>query len=126
MSSKPLIFVTIGDPCGIGPEVVAKALAQPKVYRLCRPVVIGSGPIMKQAVELTKVPLQVRQVNSLEEAGRLPDTVDLLDPGNLNPSQATPGRVVRCCGKGQRGVGAEGWGAHPGRKGPGHGHRPHQ
>ena len=38
MAGKPLIAITMGDPCGIGPEVVAKALAQEDVRRLCRPL----------------------------------------------------------------------------------------
>ena len=56
---KPGIAITMGDPCGIGPEVVAKALADPRVYASCRPVVVGSGYAMEQAVALTGVPLRV-------------------------------------------------------------------
>lgn len=39
----PKIVITIGDPSGIGPEVTAKALADPSVKKICRPLVIGSG-----------------------------------------------------------------------------------
>ena len=41
-SEKPILGITMGDPAGIGPEVIAKALAMPAVHRLCRPIVIGS------------------------------------------------------------------------------------
>ena len=34
---KPAIAITMGDPCGIGPEVVVKALSQAWVYASCRP-----------------------------------------------------------------------------------------
>ena len=40
-SIKPAIGITMCDPCGIGPEVVVKALADPQVYAMCRPLVIG-------------------------------------------------------------------------------------
>ena len=40
-NEKPAIAITMGDPCGIGPEVVIKALADPQVYASCRPVVVG-------------------------------------------------------------------------------------
>src|SRR5450756_3229743 len=38
---KPRIAITLGDPAGIGPEIVAKALKDPRVRRVCEPVVIG-------------------------------------------------------------------------------------
>ena len=45
---KPLLGITMGDPAGIGPEVIAKALAGTSLRRLCRPIVIGSLPVMQQ------------------------------------------------------------------------------
>lgn len=39
----PRIVVTIGDPAGIGPEVTYKALSDPSIKKICRPLVIGSG-----------------------------------------------------------------------------------
>ena len=42
MIDKPVIAITMGDPCGIGPEVVAKALSNKDVYASCRPIVIGN------------------------------------------------------------------------------------
>ena len=41
MSSKPRIAITLGDPSGIGPEIVAKAVRDPEVLSLCEPIVIG-------------------------------------------------------------------------------------
>jgi 4-hydroxythreonine-4-phosphate dehydrogenase len=38
---KPRIAITVGDPAGIGPEIVAKALRDPRVRRVCDPVVVG-------------------------------------------------------------------------------------
>ena len=53
--AKPLLGITMGDPAGIGPEVIAKALAGATVRRLCRPLVIGSFPVMQQAVKSLKL-----------------------------------------------------------------------
>ena len=33
--TKPLIGITVGDPVGIGPEVVAKTLVEPEIYTYC-------------------------------------------------------------------------------------------
>ena len=41
MSDRPLVALTLGDPSGVGPEVVAKALAEPVVHDHGRLFVIG-------------------------------------------------------------------------------------
>lgn len=54
---KPAIAITIGDPCGIGPEITVKALAHPEVLEWCRPVVVGSQKVLEQAAKLCGVPM---------------------------------------------------------------------
>jgi 4-hydroxythreonine-4-phosphate dehydrogenase len=98
-TDNPVIAITMGDPCGIGPEVVAKALADDEVYGTCRPVVVGSSWAMEQAVGLTGVSLEVREVDSLTDAGRSPGHVDVVDPHNLNPEDVVVGRISPACGK---------------------------
>jgi 4-hydroxythreonine-4-phosphate dehydrogenase len=46
--AKPLIAVTMGDPAGIGPEIVIKALADPDVRRKCRTVVLGDRHVLER------------------------------------------------------------------------------
>ncbi len=41
MSMKPRIAITLGDPAGIGPEIVSKALRDPLVLAACEPIVVG-------------------------------------------------------------------------------------
>jgi 4-hydroxythreonine-4-phosphate dehydrogenase len=38
---KPRIAITVGDPAGIGPEIAARAAADPRVLAVCEPVVYG-------------------------------------------------------------------------------------
>ena len=38
----PRVGITMGDPAGVGPEVVLKALREPALYEHCRPVVFGT------------------------------------------------------------------------------------
>ena len=49
---RPTIAITMGDPFGIGPEITVKALADPGIYEICRPVVIGSRPVMEYVLAL--------------------------------------------------------------------------
>jgi 4-hydroxythreonine-4-phosphate dehydrogenase len=44
--TRPRIAITIGDPAGIGPEIVLKALQDPEIYVACRPVVYGSPDVV--------------------------------------------------------------------------------
>ena len=98
-TAKPAIAITMGDPCGIGPEVVVKALADPRVYSSCRPLVIGNGYAIRQAVKLTGLSLQVNEVDDPATGGLDPGVVDLVDIHNLNPEDITVGRISPACGK---------------------------
>ena len=51
-TNKPIIVVTMGDPCGIGPEIIVKAVADKTVQTACLPVVIGDRGVMKRAITL--------------------------------------------------------------------------
>ncbi len=98
-AQKPAIAITMGDPCGIGPEVVVKALADPRVYDSCRPMVIGNTYAMNQAVKATGLPLAIRETDDPTCAGEDPATVDVVDIHNLNPEDITVGQLSVPCGK---------------------------
>src|SRR5216683_95798 len=44
--ARPRIGITMGDPAGIGPEVVLKAVAEEEVRAVCRPVIIGDAQLL--------------------------------------------------------------------------------
>jgi 4-hydroxythreonine-4-phosphate dehydrogenase len=96
---RPAIAITMGDPCGIGPEVVVKALADPNVYAACRPMVVGNAYAMQQAVALTGSRLSIRQTDDPTSAGEDPAIVDVVDIGNLNPEDISVGQLSVACGK---------------------------
>jgi 4-phospho-D-threonate 3-dehydrogenase / 4-phospho-D-erythronate 3-dehydrogenase len=52
---KPLLGITMGDPAGIGPEVIAKAMTSRVVRQLCCPLVIGSFPVMERTIKALKL-----------------------------------------------------------------------
>src|SRR3954463_10575245 len=51
----PVIALTMGDPAGVGPEVVLKALADPEVAPLADWVVIGDRRILELAERFTDI-----------------------------------------------------------------------
>ena len=42
----PRIGITMGDPAGIGPEVVLKAVAEEEISRICVPIIIGDAQLL--------------------------------------------------------------------------------
>ena len=99
VSEKPAIAITMGDPCGIGPEVVVKALSEAWVYASCRPLVVGNVYAMQRAVELTGTSLRINEPGDPATAGDAPQVIDVLDIKNLNPEDITVGEISPTCGK---------------------------
>jgi len=96
--NRPRIAITMGDPAGVGPEVVMKALAHEDVYARCRPLVVGDLPRLVQAGRLVGSRLAVRTVSGPEEARFEAGTVDCIDLG-LVAAGAPFGRVSAACGE---------------------------
>jgi 4-hydroxythreonine-4-phosphate dehydrogenase len=92
-ATKPLLGITMGDPAGIGPEVIAKGLARPLVRRLCRPLVIGSPDVLAKAVCALKVSVKIRRVAPpafAASAGVIPVWDPLKEPlGDFQPGKVS-------------------------------------
>jgi len=58
LDNKPTIALTVGDPAGIGPEVVVKALADRELQPLAHWIVAADGAVIRRAEQITGVPLQ--------------------------------------------------------------------
>ncbi|MGH7146339.1 MAG: 4-hydroxythreonine-4-phosphate dehydrogenase PdxA, partial [Nitrospiraceae bacterium] len=80
VTRKPILGLTMGDPAGIGPEVIAKAVMMPQVRRLCRPLVIGSPAVMERTVRSLHLPLRVTAVSGHGDAVGRSAELPVLDP----------------------------------------------
>ena len=47
MNNKKIIGITMGDPASIGPEITVKAFADPSLYELCCPLVVGDANVSR-------------------------------------------------------------------------------
>lgn len=91
MSKIPLVAITMGDPVGIGPEIIIKALSDLKIYEICRPVVLGD----EEALSANFKGLDKKAINSIQrpsEAKGIPGQIDLIPISRLNKSSTVPGR----------------------------------
>src|SRR5512147_1260484 len=92
MEQKPLILITMGDPAGIGPEIIAKSLAGAELFDTCRPVVVGDAGVMKKQVEEMRLAVRVRSTKTVGEADPAPGTIDVLSLNLVNMNGHTWGR----------------------------------
>jgi len=95
---KPVIAVTLGDPAGIGPEIIAKTLADPETYRICRPLVVGESHAMRMGVEVAGLSLTINPLAEPGEAGFSHGAIDLIDLSNLDPSKIEMGKPAAMTG----------------------------
>jgi 4-hydroxythreonine-4-phosphate dehydrogenase len=77
--SRPIIAITMGDPAGIGPEVIMKSLMHRDVFEMCRPVVIGNVERLRQAGEIVGANLHLNAISKPAEGKYKPGTVDVID-----------------------------------------------
>jgi 4-hydroxythreonine-4-phosphate dehydrogenase len=79
----PTIAISMGDPAGIGPEVLVKALADPSLSDLARWVIVGDGAILRHVQETLELRLPESPSVTIVDLGLL--TPDDLEVGRVNP-----------------------------------------
>lgn len=96
---KPVIAITMGDPCGIGPEIIAAALADEAVHEVATPLVLGDRRVMERAIALVG---NVQQLVTLmenelpEQTG--PDRIYLQELSQLESAAMVYGRPTAASG----------------------------
>jgi 4-hydroxythreonine-4-phosphate dehydrogenase len=104
MNNLPIIAITMGDPSGIGPEIIIKALQAPDVANRCVPLVIGDRVALKRALAVCGSNLKIREIAAAGEARSIPEgTIPLLAVSRLTemdmefgaPSEAAGNAVYR-------------------------------
>jgi 4-hydroxythreonine-4-phosphate dehydrogenase len=98
--NRPLLAITMGDPAGIGPEVVLKALRHFDVYHRCRPLVLGDRRILRRAASWIDGSALTYDVVADPADGRYePDAITLIDLANAAPELCPPGQVSATAGR---------------------------
>src|SRR3972149_10310598 len=75
---KLLIGITMGDPCGIGPEIILKSLKSPAVRKIANYVIIGNKNAFDQAARTLKIPFKYRIISHIAEIENSNPPVSLL------------------------------------------------
>jgi 4-hydroxythreonine-4-phosphate dehydrogenase len=84
---RPTLALTLGDPAGIGPEIMAKALAEGSAYDLMKPVGVGSRGVLEQVIEGAGLELRLRSIDAPADARGERGTVDLIETGSIEKAR---------------------------------------
>jgi 4-hydroxythreonine-4-phosphate dehydrogenase len=89
---RPVLAVTMGDPAGVGPEVIVKALECAEVWDVCRPVVVGDARWLEEARRIVGTQRPVRAVDAIGQAGN-GESVDVQNLTNVDATRFERGQV---------------------------------
>ena len=98
-TKRPILAISMGDPAGVGPEVIVKSLGVPDIFTRCRPLVVGSAEVMRAAAKIVGSNWKIRALAAPEKALYQPGTIDVLDLGGVDMAQLRYGAVQAQCGE---------------------------
>lgn len=93
-----IIAVTMGDPAGIGPEIIIKALAEGELSGT-QAVVVGCAATLRRILALGVTPAaELRIIDNVSQAHFAPGVINVLDEPLANPEALIPGKVQKEAG----------------------------
>lgn len=96
--TKPVIGITMGDPAGVGPEIVAKAAAAGSLEKDAHPIIVGDQRLFEHGMQIAKVNVDFQVAYTLDEALRMMGIV-VLDTKRFNAADLVMGELSVECGK---------------------------
>lgn len=96
---KPVVALTMGDPAGIGPEIILKALKSAELHEQARFVIVGSRPIMEKVVQEMEINTTFPDFDSSREWSSAPGRLPLYQVGDLHPAAYEVGQVAARTGR---------------------------
>lgn len=96
---RPITAITMGDPAGIGPEIVVGTMLDKEIHEVCRPFVIGSIAIMDRAAKVLGKELKYNKISDPDEAKYEYGVVDILETGDYDTDSIVWGEVQELAGR---------------------------
>jgi 4-hydroxythreonine-4-phosphate dehydrogenase len=95
----PHIGITMGDPTGIGPEIIVKALSMEEPFQTCRPIVFGDREVLSKTIRIQNLSVALKVIDRIPEDGYLPNNIFLLPITQLEADSLCFGKPDRACGE---------------------------
>lgn len=96
---RPVTAITMGDPAGIGPEIVVGAMLDKELHECCKPFVIGSIAIMDRAAKVLGRELRYNKIEDPEQAKYEYGTIDIMETGDYDTDSIEWGKVQKLAGQ---------------------------
>nr|WP_129600507.1 4-hydroxythreonine-4-phosphate dehydrogenase PdxA [Anaerophilus nitritogenes] len=96
---RSYIGIPMGDPAGVGPEIVVKALNNEEVYKWSKPVVIGDKKTLEQAMKFCNVDFKIKVIENVEQGEYEKGILNLIDLKNIDIEKLQIGKVQGMAGK---------------------------
>ena len=97
--ARPRIAVPIGDPAGIGPEIVVKAALDPASVKEAEIVICGSAEVIRNILPVTGLSGEIRLIEDPEDGFYETGILNVIDIPNVDMSEFEFGKVSAMCGR---------------------------
>jgi 4-hydroxythreonine-4-phosphate dehydrogenase len=91
-TNKPILAVTLGDPAGIGPEIVSAALADPMSTQRANGIIVGDLVAVERAIKVQNLNVKTKKISAVSEAEFIPGVLNVFDI-NISSANLTMGKV---------------------------------
>jgi len=96
---RPVIAITMGDPAGIGAEIIVKALSKKEIYKKSKPIAIGSECVINDAIKFIPSNLKLNVIKNTEEIKGEFGIIDFIDLANIKLDEFNYGKVSAKAGQ---------------------------
>ncbi len=97
---RPIIAVPMGDPAGVGPEIVIRALSGQTVNDAAKCVCLGDARVLERALRYPKMPrAEIKLITDPADGDYRPGAVNVMDLKNVDMDSFRVGEVSGMCGR---------------------------
>jgi len=95
---RPIIGITMGDPAGIGPEIIVKAILEYDINKICRPIVIGDAGVIKNILKTCKLSAEIKTIKKIGNPPAGTGKIEIIDLNNVDIKNLKAGVPGKTCG----------------------------
>ena len=97
-AKRPVVGITMGDPAGIGPEIIVKAILEYDINKICRPVVIGDAEVIKKVLKTCRLRAEIKVIEKIASAPAGSGKIEIVDLHNIDVKGLKYGVPGKACG----------------------------
>ncbi len=89
MDKRPVIGITMGDPAGIGPEIICRLAREDDVFEICRPIVIGDPGVLSEYADAS---VRIKETDTVSETQGRTGVIEVMKISSLVKKDYIPGK----------------------------------